>query len=276
MPPRQPTYAESPDRILKRLDYLDLHGELKDVFEIKLMVAFKFIKKQGQFCRSPSMATTIHSSRPFETEAEVITATIIHDIFLGQLCPLVRQRWFGWDTVELPKKMLTAPIAPSEHDLLDAFLFPSPSDSRYLSRHPQSTPDDSLMSFTSSLLTNSFDTATFNATTVRSVNSDSFSSFGSPKFTSTPFPHSSALPACVDHNLTANELLASGITGQRATPRHVEQPDLQSPVHAVSPTRRIKQHNDSDPTPKSWNDPHTPAHQPRTAGQPNSPKLLQD
>lgn len=136
-----------------------------------------------------------------------------------------------------------APIAPSEHSLLDAFLFPSPSDSLYLSRHPQSTPDDSLMSFTSSLLTNSCDT-----TTVRSVNSDDFSSFGSPKFTSTPFPYSPALPACTDHDLAENELLASGITGRHATPHHVKQPDdLQSPVHAASPTRRIKQCDDSTP-----------------------------
>jgi hypothetical protein len=136
-----------------------------------------------------------------------------------------------------------APIAPSEHDLLDAFLFPSPSDSLYLSCHPQSTPDSSLMSFASSLLTNSCD-----ATTVRSVNSDGFSSFGSPKFTSTPFPHSSALPACADRDLAANELLASGITRQHAAPHHVEQPnDLQSPVRTASPTRRIKQFNDSTP-----------------------------
>jgi len=52
----------------------------------------------------------------------------------------------------------------------------------------------------------------------------------------------------VDHNLAENELLASGITGKRATPHHVGQSgDLQSPVCLASPTRHIKQCNDSTP-----------------------------
>jgi hypothetical protein len=32
MSPHRPNYAESPDQILKRLDYLDLHGELVSLY----------------------------------------------------------------------------------------------------------------------------------------------------------------------------------------------------------------------------------------------------
>ncbi|KAG2743373.1 hypothetical protein P692DRAFT_20821481, partial [Suillus brevipes Sb2] len=87
-----------------RLDYLDLHGEIKDYFEIKLAVAFEFVKVPGQFCSKPSMTAAVLSSCPLKNQDEVVTATIIHDIWLHRLVPLVRERWFCWDTVELPEK----------------------------------------------------------------------------------------------------------------------------------------------------------------------------
>ncbi|KAG2028903.1 hypothetical protein BDR03DRAFT_988100, partial [Suillus americanus] len=208
------------DPVPNRLEYLDLQGEIKDHFEIKLSAAFEFLKKPGHFCASPQIVTAVASSCFLETEAEVATATIMHDILLNRLAPLVRQRWFCWNEVKLPKSMVERIAAldqnsstSSEHVQPDGFLFPNPSDSPN-GRRAHQTPDDSIMSFTSE----SFDFPTSWSNTNHSSGS-TFPTFGSPDFTSTPFPRPPALPVSKGHDLAE----ASGVTKRR--PKHVTQPN---------------------------------------------------
>ncbi|KAG1884096.1 hypothetical protein F4604DRAFT_1919925 [Suillus subluteus] len=197
------------DPVPNRLDYLDLQGEIKDHFDIKLSVAFEFLKKPGHFCSFPHIVTAVSSSCPLETEAE-----------LSRLAPLVRQRWFCWDKVELPNRMLQRiaaldqnSIASSEHVQPDGFLFPNPSDSPNV-LHSHQTPDDSITSFTSE----SFDPTSSWSDIIDSSDS-TFPTFGSPNFTSTPFPRPPALPVSKGHDLAE----VSGVTSRR--PIRVTQPN---------------------------------------------------
>ncbi|KAG2343822.1 hypothetical protein BDR05DRAFT_999729 [Suillus weaverae] len=208
------------DPVPNHLEYLDLQGEIKDHFKIKLSVAFEFLKKPGHFCTSPQIVTAVASSCPLKTEAEVATATIMHDILLNQLVPLVRQCWFCWNEVKLPKSMVERIAAldqnsstSSEHVQPDSFLYPNPTDSPN-SRHAHQTPDDSIMSFTSE----SFDFPTSWSNTNHSSDL-TFPMFGSPDFTSMPFPQPPALPVSKGHDLAE----ASGVTKWR--PEHVTQPN---------------------------------------------------
>ncbi|KAG2069872.1 hypothetical protein BDR04DRAFT_1118811 [Suillus decipiens] len=209
------------DPVPNHLDYLDLQGEIKDHFNIKLSVAFKFLKKPGHFCSFPHIITAVSSSCPLETNAEVATVTIIHDILLSRLVPLVCQRWFCWDKVKLPNRMLQTgiaaldqnPIASSEHVQPDNFLFPNPSDSLNI-LHSHQTPDNSITSFTSE----SFD-FTSSWSNIINFSDSTFPTFGSPNFTSTPFPQPPALPLSKGHDLAE----ASGVTLQH--PTHVTQPN---------------------------------------------------
>ncbi|KAG1882374.1 hypothetical protein F4604DRAFT_1921539 [Suillus subluteus] len=212
------------DPTTSHLDYLDLHGEIKDNFEIKLAVAFKFFKVPGHFCSKPAMTTTVLSSCPLENQAEVAMATVIHDILLHRLAPLIRERWFCWDTVDLPEKQRQriaaldqSHIALSAHHQHDGFLFPSPSDSLNLSSlnlsHAHQPHNDSLASFASSPLLSSWSD---DIGSVGSVDT-TFLTFSNPAFTSTPLPQPLALPASTDCDLTGNDVLASGITKRRTT-----------------------------------------------------------
>ncbi|KAG1877381.1 hypothetical protein F4604DRAFT_1923982 [Suillus subluteus] len=118
------------------LDYLDLQGDIKDHFEIKLQVAFDFLKKPGHFCAFPTISTTALSSCGLETETEAVAVQFMHDVLLNRVASSIHQRWFCWDSVELPTKMLQriatsdkSSIGPSEHAKLDNFLQHNPSDS---------------------------------------------------------------------------------------------------------------------------------------------------
>ncbi|KAG1891134.1 hypothetical protein F4604DRAFT_1913947 [Suillus subluteus] len=205
------------DPVHNRLDYLDLQGEIKDHFDIKLSVAFEFLKKPGHFCTFPTITTMALSSIHLEPEAEVAAVTIMHDILLNRIAPLVRQRWFCWDAVNLPTKMLqTSPdessLTPSsKHVQPDHFLLPDPLD--LIDAHQ--SPDDSITSFASE----SFDLPSLWSDTISSGDS-TFPTFGSPNFTSTPLPQPPALPAS----------MASGVLKRHPT-RHVQPNETTSRRH---------------------------------------------
>ncbi|KAG0692951.1 hypothetical protein DFH29DRAFT_1007870 [Suillus ampliporus] len=80
--------------------------------------------------------------------------------------------------------------------------------------HAHQTPDDSITSFTSK----SFDFPSSWSNTIHSSDL-TFPTFGSPNFTSTPFPRPPALPVSKGHGLAE----ASGVTKRR--PTHVTQPN---------------------------------------------------
>jgi hypothetical protein len=100
-------------------------------------------------------------------------------------------------------------ITLSAHRQQDELLFPSPSDSLNLS-HTHLSYNDSLASFTLSQLSSSW----FDGIGSADI---TFPTFSDPAFTSTPLPQLAALPVSKDCDLTASDILASGITKRRTT-----------------------------------------------------------
>jgi hypothetical protein len=64
-----------------------------------------FDKLCGVGCTLPKITTVLLVSSPIE-EPELSGLLKIHDIFIGEVAPLIRQRWFSWDKVELSRKMM--------------------------------------------------------------------------------------------------------------------------------------------------------------------------
>ncbi|KAG1787988.1 hypothetical protein EV424DRAFT_1356294, partial [Suillus variegatus] len=64
------------------------------MFELKFAASFTFNKFRG--------------SSPVEGP-ELAGLLKIHGIFTEEVAPLVRQRWFSWDKVELPREMMKTP-----------------------------------------------------------------------------------------------------------------------------------------------------------------------
>lgn len=105
-----------------RLEYLDLHGqtvstysfslkfsscyEQKQYFEIKLTAEFSFEKRANTFCWFPTTKTTILPSTPIEGHIEKTMLEKLHTDFSRSIAHQVCRRWFDWDTVELPPKLL--------------------------------------------------------------------------------------------------------------------------------------------------------------------------
>ncbi|KAG2336048.1 hypothetical protein BDR05DRAFT_1006215 [Suillus weaverae] len=213
------------DSFHSHLDYLDLQGDVKDHFDIKLQVAFDFLKKPGHFCAFPTISATAFSSCGLETETEVVAVKFMHDVLLNRLVPSIHQRWFCWDRVELPTKMLQriatldkSSIGPSEHAQLDDFLLPTPLDSLSLPNTFQSPNDTSVP----------FDLPTSWSDTISSGDSAFPSTFDTPNFTSTPFPRSPALPTSTGLDLAPND--ASGVTMTKWHPmQHIAQPNDTTP-----------------------------------------------
>jgi hypothetical protein len=100
-------------------------------------------------------------------------------------------------------------ITLSAHRQQDELLFPSPSDSLNLS-HTHLSYNDSLASPTLSQLSSSWSDGIGSADIT-------FPTFSDPAFTSTPLPQLAALPVSKDCDLTASDILASGITKRRTT-----------------------------------------------------------
>jgi len=82
----------------------DSHIPKKTDFEIKLTASFVFEKIPGLFCSMPAIKTELLASCQIERPEQACIAKM-HDLFLHQLAPLVRQRWFSWDEVTLPNEM---------------------------------------------------------------------------------------------------------------------------------------------------------------------------
>ncbi|KAG0695486.1 hypothetical protein DFH29DRAFT_880018 [Suillus ampliporus] len=101
---------------LDRLNYLDLHGELKLRFEIKLSAEFLFEKRQGYFCLFPAIQTSVQACEVIKTQPEMLMLDKIHTLFSSTIAPEVCQRWFSWETVELPEGMLQRLAALDEHE----------------------------------------------------------------------------------------------------------------------------------------------------------------
>ncbi|KAG2364865.1 hypothetical protein BDR07DRAFT_1482030 [Suillus spraguei] len=188
--------------VYNRLEYLDLQGEIKDHFDITLSVAYEFLKKLGHFCTLPTITTTASSSICLKAKTEVVAVTIMHDIVLNRLAPLVRQHWFCWDKVKLPTKIFQRIVAldqnsitSSEYVQPDCFLLPDPLDSLSVP-HVHQSPNDSITSFASE----SFDLLSWSKTI--SSGDITFPTFCSPNFTSTSFPRLPALPASTAGRVT--------------------------------------------------------------------------
>ncbi|KAG1842556.1 hypothetical protein F4604DRAFT_1689895 [Suillus subluteus] len=93
-----------------RLEYLDLHGQTKHYFEIRLTTEFIFKKCPGMFCWFPTTKTTVLSSEPIKCEIVRIMLEKIHTDFSCSIVHQVCYNLFNWNTVELPPKMLQSAI----------------------------------------------------------------------------------------------------------------------------------------------------------------------
>ncbi|KAG0703205.1 hypothetical protein DFH29DRAFT_874607 [Suillus ampliporus] len=187
------------DPVPNCLQHLDLQGEIKDHFDIKLSVAFEFLKKQGHFYSPIGSQSCVGCSSATDTGLSADSAGMRSN-YLKKMVERI---------AALDQNSSTS----SEHVQPDGFLFPNPSDSPN-GCHTHQTPDDSITSFTSE----SFDFLSSWSNTIHSSDS-TFPTFGSPNFTSTPFPQPPALPVSKGHDLAE----ASGVT--KRCPMHVTQPN---------------------------------------------------
>ncbi|KAG1837229.1 hypothetical protein DFJ58DRAFT_863192 [Suillus subalutaceus] len=122
------------------LEYLDLHGQTKHYFKIRLTAEFVFEKRPGMFCWFPTTKTTVLSSEPIKCE---IARTMLEKIHTDFSCSVVHQvcrNWFNWNTVKLPPKMLQRLAASQQEELECKCQTQDMSTSSYIFPNPLSSP----------------------------------------------------------------------------------------------------------------------------------------
>ncbi|KAG2135173.1 hypothetical protein DEU56DRAFT_913538 [Suillus clintonianus] len=123
-----------------RLEYLDLHGQTKHYFEIKLTAEFVFEKRPNMFCWYPTTKTTVLASEPIECQIEKTMLEKIHTDFSCSIAHQVCRRWFDWRPVELPPKLLQRLDALQREELESKRQTQDMGTSSYIFPNPLSSP----------------------------------------------------------------------------------------------------------------------------------------
>ncbi|KAG1737247.1 hypothetical protein EDB19DRAFT_1829673 [Suillus lakei] len=217
------------------LDYLDLQGEAKDVFELKIAASFTSDKLCGVGCSLPMITTALLASSPIK-EPELDGLLKIHKIFIGEVAPLVRQRWFSWDKVKLPRAMMkriakfnmkcATHTVRSPPFLSNLLLFPNPLSTGYrlLDSQPHNTSEVS--SFSQSH--DSSEVSTISLLSAPSSWSPSTGTletnnltFDDPNFMSTPISQQRNLEGSSGGDISGGDILGSAVTVRCLMP-HIE------------------------------------------------------
>ncbi|KAG1859760.1 hypothetical protein F4604DRAFT_1684510 [Suillus subluteus] len=122
------------------LEYLDLHGQTKHYFEIKLTAKFIFKKCPNMFCWYPTTKTTVLASEPIECQIKKTMLEKIHTDFSSSIAHQVCHHWFDWSPVELPLKLLQRLVALQQEELESKHRTQDMGTSSYIFPNPLSSP----------------------------------------------------------------------------------------------------------------------------------------